>query len=325
MDIVQVNQAEMLSAINKSEVDIQVATAKSYPRDVEQSLSRIRQLATIDDETAENCFYAMRRGNDIIEGPSVRLAEIIGCAWGNLRVQARIIGNDGKFITAQGIAHDLENNFAASVEVKRRITDKYGKTFSDDMQVVTGNAAASIAFRNALMKVVPSAVTHRIVAEIRQVAKGKALSLEQRVANMLKWFEGVGVTRQQVLAHIGVAAADKITEDKADYLRGLAVAIKEGSTTVKETFGEGARTQSEAQAAAATKAVEEAQRKAAEAMAAATGGKGKGRKSGEGAQAEAQAPEAPAGKVEKVDTETGEVTEETAEAQHTGSDNVKNA
>lgn len=102
MEIQVINQAEMLSAINKSEVDIQVSTAKAYPRDVEQSLKRIKQLATIDNETAENCFYALKRGDTFIEGPSVRLAEIIGCAWGNLRVQARIIGNDGKFITAQG-------------------------------------------------------------------------------------------------------------------------------------------------------------------------------------------------------------------------------
>ena len=113
MEIQVISQAEMLSAINKSEVDIQVSTAKAYPRDVEQSLNRIKQLATIDNETAENCFYALRRGDTFIEGPSVRLAEIIGCAWGNLRVQARIIGNDGKFITAQGIAHDLEHHVFA--------------------------------------------------------------------------------------------------------------------------------------------------------------------------------------------------------------------
>lgn len=308
MEVTVINQAEMLSAINKSEVDIQVSTAKAYPRDVEQSLNRIKQLATIDNETAENCFYALKRGDTFIEGPSVRLAEIIGCAWGNLRVQARIIGNDGKFITAQGIAHDLETNFAASVEVKRRITDKSGRTFNEDMQVVTGNAAASIAFRNALLKVVPSAVTHRIVAEIRQVAKGNALSLEQRVANMLKWFEGVGVTRQQVLTHIGVANADKISEEQADYLRGLAVAIKEGSTTVKDTFGEGAKTQSEQQAAAAAAAVEEAQRKAAEAMAAATGTKGKGKKADKPAEkAEEKPADTAPEQTEQVDPETGEI------------------
>lgn len=267
LEIINVNQASMLEAINRSEVDMQIATAKAYPRDVEQALKRIKQLATLDNETAENCFYALKRQDTIIEGISVRLAEIVASQWGNLRVQARIIGNDGKFITAQGVAHDLETNFAASVEVKRRITDKQGRTYNDDMQVVTGNAAASIAFRNAVMKVVPSAVTHRIIAEVRNVAKGKALSLEQRVANMLKWFESVGVGRTDVLAHIGVASADKITEDQADYLRGLATAIKEGSTTVRETFGEGAKATSEATAEAAKAKATAARKRAEEAAA----------------------------------------------------------
>lgn len=277
IEIVNVNQASMLEAINKSEVDMQVSTAHAYPRDVERSLQRIKALATMDNETAENCFYALKRGCELIEGISVRLAEIVASQWGNLRAQARIIGNDGKFITAQGICWDLESNYAASVEVKRRITNKEGKTYSDDMQVVTGNAAASIAYRNAVMKVVPAAVTHRIIEEVRAVAKGNALSLESRIANMLKWYESVGVSRAQVLAHIGVSSADKLTEDNADYLRGLAVAIKEGSTTVKETFGEGAKSASEAAAAQATAAVEEAQKKAAAAMAAATAPKGKGK------------------------------------------------
>ena len=155
MEIVQVNQAEMLQAINRSEVDMQISTAKAYPRDVQAAIKRIEDLASLDRETAEDWFYVLRRngaaGQTTIEGLSVRMAEIIAGAWGNLRVQARIIGNDGKTITAQAVCHDLETNFAVSVEVKRRITDKQGRTYSEDMQVVTGNAACAIAFRNAVL------------------------------------------------------------------------------------------------------------------------------------------------------------------------------
>ena len=161
-----VQQSDMLQAINRAEVDMQIATAKSYPRDVQTCLNRIKTIATLDTETAEDCFYALRRQGTLIEGVSVRLAEIIAGSWGNLRVQTRIIGNDGKTITAQGICHDLETNLAVSVEVKRRITDKYGKTYSEDMQVTTGNAASAIAFRNAVLKVVPKAVTKRVINEI---------------------------------------------------------------------------------------------------------------------------------------------------------------
>lgn len=116
-DIIEVKQADMLQAINRAEVDIQIATAKQYPRDLNVTLNKIATYATMDRETAEDCFYVLRRkGNNgqdsVIEGLSVRMAEIIAGAWGNLRVQTRIIGNDGRMITAQAIYHDLETNFA---------------------------------------------------------------------------------------------------------------------------------------------------------------------------------------------------------------------
>src|SRR5512137_2744695 len=120
MSDIQIMQSEMLQALNKAEIDIQIATAKQYPREINKVLNTIATYAMMDVETAEDCFYALRRGrgNDtaVIEGLSVRLAEIVAGAWGNIRVQTRIIGNDGKTITAQGICHDLETNFAASVE-----------------------------------------------------------------------------------------------------------------------------------------------------------------------------------------------------------------
>ena len=180
----EVLQTGALSELNRSEIDIQIATAKQYPRDLKKVLGNIRALATMDEETAEDCFYALKRGygNDasLIEGLSVRLAEIFASSWGNLRVQTRIIGNDGKTITAQGVCHDLETNVAVCTEVKRRITNKQGQTFSEDMQVVTGNAASAIAFRNAIFKVIPKAYTKKVIEEIKQVALGEANNHEMK-------------------------------------------------------------------------------------------------------------------------------------------------
>ena len=109
-EIIEVKQAEMLQVINRSEIDMQISTAKQYPRDVFQSLNRIKTIATLDNETAADCFYALSRQGQRIEGVSVRLAEIIASAWGNLRVQTRIVGNDGKTVTAQGVCHDLDRS-----------------------------------------------------------------------------------------------------------------------------------------------------------------------------------------------------------------------
>ena len=100
MEVIEIQQAEMLQVINRSEVDMQVSTAKQYPRELSKVLNQIATYAKMDVETASECFYVLRRSGSnsgtAIEGLSVRMAEIIAGAWGNLRVQTRIIGNDGK-------------------------------------------------------------------------------------------------------------------------------------------------------------------------------------------------------------------------------------
>lgn len=236
VEVLQVSSADSLAALNKSEIDVQIATAKQYPRNLAQVLNNIETLATMDEETAASCFYILRRQGKAIEGPSVRMAEIIASSWGNIRVQARIIGNDGKMITAQGVCHDLESNYATSTEVKRRITDKNGKTYSEDMQVVTGNAACAIAMRNAVMKVVPSALIKKVLDKAKDVSLGKSLSLEQRRKNLMDYYQKVGVDEQHILDYLSISKIDEIDTDMLVELRGLANAIKEGTTTVQETF-----------------------------------------------------------------------------------------
>jgi hypothetical protein len=241
-EIIQVQQAELVSALNRAEVDIQIATAKQYPRNLPQVLNTIETYATMDTETAEDCFYALRRGNgsgenSVIEGVSVRMAEIIAGAWGNLRVQTRIIGNDGKTITAQGVCHDLETNLAVAVEVKRRITDRQGRTFSEDMQVVTGNAASAIAFRNAVLKVVPKAVTKNVLDRVKRVAIGASIDLETSRQNILLYYSKIGVTKDQLLSYLAITSIEEIDKERVFLLRSTANAIKEGTTSVKETFG----------------------------------------------------------------------------------------
>lgn len=237
---VRIISSEAVEAINRAEVDVQIATAKKYPRELSRVLKQIEALATLDTETAEDCFYALKRGKGddakVIEGLSVRFAEIMANAWGNIRIATRIIGNDGKMITAQGVCHDLESNVATSVEVHRRITTKQGQTFSDDMIVVTGNAASSIAYRNAVLKVIPKAITKSIVENVKQVALGKALDIETSRNNCFANFKKVGVNEAQLCEYLEVKSIQDVNKEELLTLKGLWNAIKEGQTTVKETF-----------------------------------------------------------------------------------------
>lgn len=240
LQVTQIQRADTLEALNRSEIDIQISTAKQYPRSVELATRRILDLATIDEETAQECFYSLRRGkgegSSLVEGPSVRLAEIVAASWGNLRVQSQVVSNDGKFITARGVCHDLETNTAVSCEVQRRITDRNGRTFSDDMIVVTGNAAGAIAFRNAVFKVVPKAIINKAVKAIKAEAIGNANALEERRGKMISYFASIGVSKEMILSYLEVDSISAIDMEMVMEMVGLVNAIKEGTTTKEEAL-----------------------------------------------------------------------------------------
>lgn len=273
-EVITVSGSDMLEAINRSEVDIQVATAHRFPRDIEKCRANILALAAMDDTIAYNCFYHLERkdkdGNkSVIEGPSIRLAEIIAASWKNLRIAARIIGNDGKTITAQGVCHDLETNVAYSVETKRSILTSKGYTYSQDMQVVVGNAAAAIALRNAICKVVPAVLINSCIKSIQQKAlehiKKNGVSSEwlNCLGYMQKYYE---LTEREILDYIGRKEASEVTAEDIQKLGGVCNAINEKTTTVEEVFKKPKEQKSiaqqvEQQAAASKRKAEEAMKR----------------------------------------------------------------
>lgn len=238
----EVMQAETLQSMDRAEIDMQIATAKRFPRNIQQCLDNIRALSMIDEETMESCFYHLERKDKDgqikeIEGMSVRMAEIFVSCWGNLRVATRIIGNDGRKITAQGICFDVQNNVAVSSETSRRITNKSGKTYSDDMQIVTGNAASAIAFRNAVFKVIPAAVTKSVTNEIKQsLLEMTSTKISQKRRNAVEWFVKRGVTEDELREYLGTDNLETISAEEIVELRGVATAIREGSSSIDEVF-----------------------------------------------------------------------------------------
>lgn len=230
----------MAVALSKAEIDQQIATARSYPRSIERAVKNILTLATLDEETAESCIYALPRGGKPIKGPSARFAEIVASQWGNCRVGARTVHVDKteKFVEAEGIFHDLETNMARRALVRRRISDKHGRVLSDDMIIVTGNAAASIASRNAILAGVPRAVWRKAYERCEQVVAGSVETLAVTVEKTMKAFAAFGVTPERVCAAIEIGGLADIKIDHIPTLRGMYSALKNGEATVEEMFPE---------------------------------------------------------------------------------------
>ena len=118
---------------DKAQIDMQISTAKAYPRNITRSVENAIAIVTMDKQTASTCSYSLPRGGKTISGPSVHLAKILAQSWGNLRVEAKVVSIDRTQITSQAVAFDLENNLAIKVEVKRSIMSRKGR-FNEDMK-----------------------------------------------------------------------------------------------------------------------------------------------------------------------------------------------
>jgi len=235
-DIQILDPGGALEAVQRAEVDIQIATAKRFPRSVRAFLDEAVEMATLDEETAASMFYVLPRGGKQIEGPSVRLAEVVASCWRNIRVDSNIEAIGDTHITAVGAAFDLERNVAARIRVKRRITDKRGKRYNDDMIGTTCNAATSIALREAVFKVVPRAFVKSIYDAAKAASVGKEKTMEQRRKGAFDWFQQQGIKPKVVLDYLGRKGPEDVTLDDLILLRGVRTAIMDGETTAERAF-----------------------------------------------------------------------------------------
>ena len=245
-EIQVVNQASDAFAIQqmtRGEIDSAIATAREFPRDIERFQKNAAMMALVDEDTAASCFYALDRGGKAIEGPSVRMAEIIATQYGNLRFGSRIVEIGEKFVTVLGVCHDLETNVAAQVDVSRRITNRRGERFNDDMIMVTQNAALAIAFRNAVFRVIPRVYTEELFRACKAKVRGgdDPGKLNERRRQMIQYFGNLGVAESDILRYLRRDSVEKIDADNLVHMRGVATAITEAYSSIYDIFGGRAR------------------------------------------------------------------------------------
>ena len=223
-----------LATITKAEIDTQIATAHHYPRSLTEFRKKAMTMLMMNQDIAEECFYVIPRAGKTIEGPSVRLAEIVASAYGNIRSGARVVAEEGDFVVAQGVCHDLENNVAITFEVKRKITDSRGNRYNSDMIGVTGNAASSIAFRNTVFRVVPKVLWLPLYEQARKVARGDEKTFEVKREAVLVAFEKLKVPRKKIFDYLGINGIEDMNSDHVITLIGIGNAIKNGEANIRD-------------------------------------------------------------------------------------------
>lgn len=231
-------QEVAIDPVERANVDSQVATAKQYPRDLKRAISNSIVMATMDVQTAQSMSYALPRGGKPITGPSVHLAKLIVSNWGNIRAEAKVVAVTDKQVISRGTCWDLENNVATSFEVRRSILNKFGKRFTDDMITVTGNAANSIAYRNAVFAVIPKAVVDQVYNAAQRKVTGDLSTEDKLLARRKKCIDffkdEYNLSEAEVVALCGKQTVNQIKADEIQLLLGIAQSLDDGDTTIEE-------------------------------------------------------------------------------------------
>jgi hypothetical protein len=225
-------------AAMRAAVDVQISTAKRYPRNLGTVGQALGRHVTMDEQTAQSCIYSIKRGGKTIRGPSIRFAEILAYAWGHMRIDARIVDEGKDFIVVRGEAHDLQTNNVWAQDVSRRIVDGGGRRFDVDLIQVTTMAATSIAQRDCVLKAIPAFVWRAAFDECVRHIAGNVTMLADRRIKAIGQFSLVGVSPEMIFRKLGVAGINDVTGEHLVDLIGTFQAIRDGQTTVEAEFGD---------------------------------------------------------------------------------------
>ncbi len=225
-----------LAEIHHVELDTQITTAKAFPRDVALVLEECKAMATMSKEAAQSCQYNLPRAGGI-KGDSIRLAEIVASAWGNLRVASRILETTAIEVVAQSVVMDTEKNYMESKEVRRSIVDKNGRRFQDHVVVSTEQAAMSIAKRNAVFGVIPKSFVQEVAEHAKTFLLDGAKTVEERRVAAVEYLDKeLGVGEELILKYVKRQSVDDMSMDDCDLLVSVVTSIKSKQATVQSVF-----------------------------------------------------------------------------------------
>lgn len=243
----EVLQPSALEALERAHIDVQIATAHKFPRSLALFQKRAMDMATLDEETAESCIYSRPVGKQknektgawemkYAEGNSVRLAEIVCASYGNIRVSCRIIEQTDRYVKCEGVAHDLETNYAAKSEAMESTVTSTGEPYSERMRLVVAKACQSKARRDAVFQVIPKALCKKVSDEAKKIAIGDSSTLENRRKRIAEWLKSINIDDPRLFAALNVNGWADVGIKEVETLTGLKTALKDGEITRDEAF-----------------------------------------------------------------------------------------
>lgn len=239
--LAQVNAATAMATTRQAqEVQAAMVVAKQFPRDNLLAMNRILD-ACKRPTLAQAAIYSFPRGGTDVTGPSIRLAEAVAQAWGNIDFGFIELENRKGESQVMAYAWDLETNTRQTkvFSVPHRRDTRNGSvplTDSRDIYELVANQAAR-RVRSCILSIIPGDVIDQAVRACdATLRKGSRKPIEERRAEMAAAFDsGYGVTVDALEGYVG-KRLDAFTEADIVKLGKIYRALEDGVAGSEEVL-----------------------------------------------------------------------------------------
>lgn len=232
--------AQSTNSREMEEVKGQIFMAKQFPRNIFDAEKRILDNCK-RPALAEQAVYSYPRGGSKVEGPSIRLAEVLAQNWGNLSFGVKELEQRAGESVAMAYCWDLETNVRQekifTVPHSRKARGQIQKLDDprDIYELVANQGARRV--RACVLSIIPGDIVDKAVEECNKTLSGQNKSpLKDRVGNALAAFkDNHRVTQAMIESRFGYNV-DSFTE--RDYLDLIKIfnSIKDGMSKVEDWF-----------------------------------------------------------------------------------------
>lgn len=226
--------------------------AKQFPRDMVEVTRRMRESCS-RPKLAQVATYSYTRASSTITGPSIRLAEVLVGAWGNMEAGWKCISR--RFDARAGVdvsecvafAWDKETNIKREIAFSvPHVRDLQGgkkaplKSERDIYELCANMASRRV--RACILQVIPGWLVEEAMERIEKTLKdGDGRPLEDRVRDMLASYAGLGVDKARIEAWLG-HPTEQIVIGELVKLGKQYNALRDGVANVQDIFPEPEKT-----------------------------------------------------------------------------------
>lgn len=233
---------EVKSQREASEIQAMVFMAKQFPRNQIQAADRILNACT-RQTLADSAVYSYPRGGQSVEGPSIRLAEVLAQNWGNLDFGIRELSQENGVSTVEAYAWDLETNVrqAKVFQVAHKRMAKGGtKTLTDprDIYEMVANQG-SRRLRACILSIIPGDIVEAALAQCsvtQAVSVGKTPEeVQETIRKMVATMGKFGITTENIQERYQ-CRIEAIRPAQIVELRKIHTSLKDGMSKPSDWF-----------------------------------------------------------------------------------------